>query len=137
MDERETIPRREAMAGLGVLALLSAGLVGTIVFRIVSAAPQRAGSEPVAIASTDGAAAVANAAEPTASADVGSLPMAAAGEEREDNGGISSLPQVTPATSDGPVSVPAAPIEEAPRWNPAATSPPPAERPRFVAPATR
>jgi hypothetical protein len=137
MDERESIPRREAMAGLGALALLSVGLVGTIVFRIVSAAPQPAGSEPTAVVSTDGAKAIANMAEAAASADAAVLPLAAARDEPERAGEVGVLPQVTPAASDEPASVPAAPESEAPRWNPPASPPLQAERPRFVAPTSR
>ncbi|HMO87435.1 MAG TPA: hypothetical protein PKC18_21190, partial [Lacipirellulaceae bacterium] len=40
-QEDSTIPRGEALAGLGLLGLLAAGVVGTIGFRIVSAPPRR------------------------------------------------------------------------------------------------
>ena len=46
MDERTAIPRREAVAGLAALGALSLALVGTIVFRIVHAAPRPATPTP-------------------------------------------------------------------------------------------
>lgn len=42
MEEHDVISRREAVAGLGLLGVLIAGLIGTIVFRIVHARPKPA-----------------------------------------------------------------------------------------------
>ena len=42
MEGLETIRRRDAIAGLGVLCVLGAALVATIVYRIVQAAPRSA-----------------------------------------------------------------------------------------------
>jgi hypothetical protein len=137
MDERESIPRRETVVGLGLLALLATGLVGTIVFRIVNAAPRNAELDPTAVALSDRAA-VGNSADPTASAGVAARPLATAHQEPIGAEGVGGLPEVTPtAASEGSSDLPAAITSEAPRWSPMAAPGPPAERPRFVAPANR
>jgi hypothetical protein len=133
MDERESIPRHEAIAGLGLLAALTAGLVGTIVFRIVNAAPQQANSKSAIAWSTDTAAAIA--ADSTISAPAADSPQTA-GLEATDDVHTGKLPQATPIpATDSSASMPAAAVSEAPPWNPSTTPSPPTERPRFVAPA--
>jgi hypothetical protein len=135
MDERESIPRREALAGLGLLSLLSAGLVGTIVFRIVNAAPRQGAHDPTEVASTYNAAEDVNSADPSAPAGVASHAVVAAHEETADADEVPLLSQAPPTTSLGS-SVSADAASEAPRWNPPETASP-AQRPSFVAPANR
>lgn len=130
MDD-EIIPRRDAIAGLGLMGMLLIALVGTIVFRIVNSSRDHAGPPRRSMASVEVA--------PDAAA--GSFASGAASEAHE--APIVAEPiefdAVKPAAHEhqGPrspgleseVARPAAPSEALPQLD--------SEAPRFVAPSGR
>jgi hypothetical protein len=103
MDERETIHRRDAMAGLGLLAALMVGLVGTIFYRIVCPSPPtRISLEGLAIAPEIEQPPLANqpqvVAPPEPVHQDGDVNAATFGRPAPAQGGVESQPQfIAPA----------------------------------------
>jgi hypothetical protein len=135
MDEGDGIPRREALTGLGFLAMLMLALVGTIVARIVRSAPEVVhgpAPPPPTWASQDLPAhvddEVQQAGDPPAAEDPSSNALA-----------VDQLPIATPipTVATDAASIPAG--SEAPALTPPDEMPPqePIARPVFVAPAGR
>jgi hypothetical protein len=134
MDEREGIPHRDAIAGLSLLGLLFAGLVGTIVFRIVNAQPRHTTTAPAATWAT-------NAGDAPASP----LPLNGTLAPSDDRYATSPPPTTLPTaapiptTEDGSTSIPAESITPAPIeiGQPVQQAPVEPVRPRFLAPSNR
>jgi hypothetical protein len=129
MDEQDVIPRGEAIAGLALLGVLAAALVGTIVFRIVDAAPRRSPQIPTTTwASESDARTIDN-------------PMQLLSEEPQIGQIDSSSPRQPaapiPIADDESVSIPAASTTHATPLPSDENQPPTAGRPHFVAPAGR
>lgn len=122
MDERETIPRREAAIGIGLLGLFTAALIGTVVFRIVQAGPQRGPQTTTTVWASQEPANVAG------ELDARAAPLAA-----EISPPAAPIPTIDDGASSVPVSSNVAPLEpmNTPADSPAPTSP------HFVAPAGR
>jgi hypothetical protein len=119
MDDHDVISRREAVAGLGLLSVLCAGLIGTIVFRIVHARPKPATPSQLTMWASD-------AVPPSrATADVAAAPMAA-----EPLPSAAPIPTVDEGQSDVPTVSAAAPLE-------VETPPVQSEPPLFIAPGSR
>lgn len=123
MDDDETIPRREVLAGLSLLGVLTLALVGTIAFRIIHAAPRRGVPAPTTTWASQPATELAPAPHaPTT------------GQLFADDADPPAAP--IPVIAEGSTSIPAvsttdAAALDAPAW------PPEGERPRFISPGTR
>jgi hypothetical protein len=129
MDDDETIPRREAIAGLSLLGALTLALVGTIAFRIIHAAPRRGNPPPAANWASQPA--VELESRPMAPV----TPMAPTTEllfAEDADPPAESIPVIADDSSGAPAVSPTG------ATTPNTPSPPPAiQRPRFVAPGTR
>ena len=129
MEERETIPRREATIGVGLLGILTAALVGTVVFRIIHAAPPRRPAQTSAVwashspISAEGS---LSAVEPQLAAE--QLPPAAPIPTIDD--GASSIPATSTTAPLPATAAPQLPSSES-------TRAPMDARPYFVAPSSR
>jgi cytoskeletal protein RodZ len=133
MEDPEGIARGEAAAGLALVGALGLGLVGTIVYRIVQAAPRSAPTPAAAWASQSTGAAVEQAAATSAAppSEAAELPSEAA------------PPVAPPPTSDAiaidigdpDASAPIPPLESTPA--PALDSAESGALPHFVAPSNR
>lgn len=134
MEEGDGIPRREALTGLGFLAVLMLALVGTIVARIVRSAPEVVHGPA---ATTTWASQNMPAAADAELQSLGEPPAAPA--TSNDAVAVDELPTATPipAIATEASSLPAA--SETPALAPPVEMPPqqPAARPVFVAPAGR
>jgi hypothetical protein len=130
MDDDETIPRREAIAGLSLLGALTLALVGTIAFRIIHAAPRRGNPSPAA-----------NWASSQPAVELESTPMApvapiAPTTEQLFTEDADPPAESIPVIANDSGGVPAVSTTGATASD--TQSPPPAsERPRFVAPGIR
>ncbi len=121
MDEQESISRREAAGGLSVLGVLMFALIGTIVFRIVQAAPRHS----------------AIPAEPTWASNAPAAPLPAPSPAEHEPVG-EALPIVSriPVAAGGAGETPATSMSDAPvaeEREPSHVD----QRPRFVAPTGR
>jgi hypothetical protein len=119
MDDDDIISRREAVAGLGLLGVLFAGLIGAIGIRIVYARPKPATTSPPTLWASDAA------APSDGSADVAAAPLAS-----EPLPSAAPIPTVADQQSDVPTVSAAAPVEEE-------AAPIRSEPPRFIAPGSR
>jgi hypothetical protein len=123
MDDDETIPRREVLAGLSLLGVLSLALVGTIAFRIIHAAPRRGVSPSATTWASQPAVELAPApAAPTT------------GQLFADDADPPAAP--IPVFAEGSTSIPAVSTTDATALD-AQARPFESERPRFIAPGTR
>lgn len=152
MDEHDTIPRREAILGLGLLGALSIALVATIMYRIVHSAPRNA--PPVSAPTWAAAPAIVPEPATATAAPIVQTHAPATGDRYAGHPFATALPPAAaiPTTGDGSSSVPATslapalmPVDQAPTMaEPPLAEPPLAEpqqpefvRPRFVAPSSR
>lgn len=129
MDEYESIPRRDALAGLGVLSLLALALVGTIVFRIVHSSPHH-GAAHRAEAWTKQSPVI----PATGDSPLFSEPGAVVDSEIDP----ARLPATPiPVASESSSNIPAASTAESTLVAPPPEPQSPPARPHFVAPASR
>lgn len=131
MDDRESVNRREAIIGLGLMGALSVTLVGTIVFRIVTSSPGSPGPpRPVSIVEVDPAPYGPRATDqplsdwPLEAAPAGMAPTSYA----DDRPAAPSSPQGTVSSALHTEELPAITPHPAPERT---------EAPRFVPPGER
>jgi hypothetical protein len=130
MDERETVPRRDAIVGLSLLGVFSLTLVGTLAYRIVYPTPHVAPKVVINEWASQGPLledpSAIFASEPSATPlGNGTLPA------------VDPIPTVAEETTSIPAAANAA-VEET--FEPAPTesaSDPPTMQPYFVAPSSR
>jgi hypothetical protein len=105
MEEQDSVARRDAVAGLGLLGGLAVVLVGTIFYRIINPSPPaRASLEGLTIAAEIGTTAAPLAIQ---------LPNLPAAEPMERDGEVSAAAFTTEVTSPG-ASLPPTPTFIAP-----------------------
>jgi hypothetical protein len=130
MDESESVNRREAVAGLGLLAVMLFGLVGTFVYRLTENPARSPASSAASLAAGP------STLDPAVSLEAAPLETANGGDSTAIAPASTAFPVETPEAS----AVPPTSVEsEAPPFQPVQPAAPATSgnMPHFVAPASR